>query len=112
MGDTIADPPFFEIASCHGRRCRRAASRLPALELPLSSEPSLELAHADPLDGPLGVAGTDDIGDMAEQLPDNVNRLERGHVPADDDVIGRQSVAHLVEHAPRIFELLGETDPE
>src|SRR6185295_2858352 len=45
---------------------------------------------------------------MAEHLTDDVDRLQRSPVAHHHADVGGEPVTHDVEHAPRIFELLGE----
>ena len=48
--------------------------------------------------------------DFVHPLMGDIDGLKRRHVPADDHWIGRQGIAHLVEHPPGIFEFLGEAE--
>ena len=50
----------------------------------------------------------DDCGDMAKQLADDVDALQRDGVAHHQAQVGRQSVAHRIEQPPGIIELLGE----
>ena len=61
-------------------------------------ELGLQFAHSDPLDRGAAVLGTDDIGDMAKHLPDDIDRLQGNAMVGDDGEVAGQFVAHLDEH--------------
>ena len=49
-----------------------------------------------------------DVGDVAEHLTDDVDRLQRRAVADDDRAVGGEHVTHDVEHSAGIFELFRE----
>src|SRR5215208_3785203 len=90
----------------------RSSYALAKLQRAVASKPGLEVTHPDFVDGRIWVAGTDDRGGMAKQLADLCQRLKRGGMAGDNDPVGADLVAGTVQHAPGIFQLLAQPQPQ
>jgi len=68
-------------------------------------ELGFQFAHADAVDRGIAIVGANDIGDMAEQLPDDVDRLQCNAMFGDNLIVHRQLVAHRHQHIAGVIEL-------
>ena len=109
MLDAVADRPLIEIAPCHASRSTKRLRPCQARAL-LPCQARLEIAHVDVRDRRERIARSDDVAEMAEDLFGDTERLQRDGMPPDQNGIGRELVAHRVEHSADVFQLVAEPE--